>query len=62
MPLPVGLGDRAGDVGAVAVEVVGVGVAVDEVEALEEVVEQVGRAPEAAVPRVGDAGVEHRRP
>ena len=54
------LGDRARDVRAVAVEVVGVGVVVDEVVALDEAVEQVGRAAVAAARRVGDAGVEHR--
>ena len=54
------LGDRARDVRAVAVEVVGVGVVVDEVVALDEAVEQVGRALVAVAGRVGDAGVEHR--
>ena len=53
------LRDRARDVRAVAVEVVGVGVVVDEVVALDEAVEQVGRALVPVAGRVGDAGVEH---
>ena len=53
------LGDRARHVRAMAVEIVGVGVAVDEVAALEEAVEQVGRAAIAAPRRIRDAGVEH---
>ena len=55
------LGDGRGDVRAVAVEVVRVLVAVDEVVAGHEAVAaQVGRADEAAAVGVGDARVEHR--
>ena len=54
------LGDRPRDVGAVAVLVVGVGVVVHEVVAVDEPDRrEVGRAAEAGVAGVGDAGVQH---
>ena len=54
------LGDGPCDVGAVAVAVVWMRGAVDEVIAPDELVgREVGRADEAAVVAVGDAGVEH---
>ena len=55
------LGDRAGDVGAVALVVVRVGVVVDEVPAGHEVRPgEVGRLAEAAEALVGDSGVDDR--
>ena len=55
------LADRAGDVRAVAVLVVGEAVVVDEVVAAHEVAaREVGRAAEAPAVGVRDAGVEHR--